>query len=344
MKRIISLTLALLMLVAMLCAATSCEFGMESKTGYTQFRDHIIQEVGFDKNLTLDEYVSARVATLDGDDSGSGSGSGSEIHVSIGAVSKDDIPMRITLIMDGSVEKATLVCEIMKVVKDENGVESLAVESRAVADILLTHYTGDDYITFKAMNNMSLFQEGSHREFATSLLNSLLRILDIYTTEKLDLDLHDLGFIVISDKYMAPTEDVEAEEDLGGAFSSARLKKAGLMLLQGVGMVFLVLAILWIVLLIFKAVFYKDPNKNAPKAEKPVKTASTEKPAPKVEAKPATKTAPTAPAAPATDDQLIAVITAAVAAAIESDPALSSQFASGFRVVSFKKTDKSRNR
>ena len=75
MKRIISLTLALLMLVAMLCAATSCEFGMESKTGYTQFRDHIIQEVGFDKNLTLDEYVSARVATLDGDDSGSGSGS-----------------------------------------------------------------------------------------------------------------------------------------------------------------------------------------------------------------------------------------------------------------------------
>ena len=39
------------------------------------------------------------------------------------------------------------------------------------------------------------------------------------------------------------------------------------------------------------------------------------------------------------DAQLIAVITAAVAAAIESDPALTSQFASGFRVVSFKKTE-----
>ena len=64
--------------------------------------------------------------------------------------------------------------------------------------------------------------------------------------------------------------------------------------------------------------------------------------APKAEA-PAVAPA-TAPVAPASDDQLIAVITAAVAATIESDPALSSQFASGFRVVSFKKTDKSRNR
>ena len=54
---------------------------------------------------------------------------------------------------------------------------------------------------------------------------------------------------------------------------------------------------------------------------------------------------PATPAPAADDAQLIAVITAAVAAAIESDPALTSQFASGFRVVSFKKTEKTtRNR
>ena len=55
--------------------------------------------------------------------------------------------------------------------------------------------------------------------------------------------------------------------------------------------------------------------------------------------------APAVAPAPVQDDgQLIAVITAAVAATIEADPALSSQFASGFRVVSFKKTEKTRNR
>ena len=44
------------------------------------------------------------------------------------------------------------------------------------------------------------------------------------------------------------------------------------------------------------------------------------------------------------DDALVAAITAAIAATIESDPALASQFAGGFRVVSFKPTAKSRNR
>ena len=85
-----------------------------------------------------------------------------------------------------------------------------------------------------------------------------------------------------------------------------------------VGMVFLVLAILWMVLLIFKKVFYKDPNKQEKKAEAPAE-------------------APAPVAAPADDGALVAAITAAVAAYIDSDPALSSQFAGGFRVVSFKK-------
>ena len=68
--------------------------------------------------------------------------------------------------------------------------------------------------------------------------------------------------------------------------------------------------------LIFKKIFYKDP----------------------AAAKKAVEPAPAAPAAtPANDDALVAAITAAVAAYIESDPALSSQFKGGFRVVSFKK-------
>lgn len=107
------------------------------------------------------------------------------------------------------------------------------------------------------------------------MLNSALKVLDTYTTEKMDMNVHELGFIVLSDKYMAPVEETENEEDLGGAFSPARLSKAGLMILQGMGMVFLVLAILWLVLLIFKKVFYKDPAKE----EKKSKPAKTEAPA-----------------------------------------------------------------
>ncbi len=320
MKKIFRFSLAALLLVALLLSAVSCEFGMESITGYTQLRDHIIDEVGYDQNLNLNDYATIRVSTLDGGDF--------EINAAIGAMTASGIPVRVFLTMNGSVEKAQLRCEVLDP-------STAAVTAIGRADILLTHYTGNETISFEAVENMSLFSEISYREFATTLLNSLLLALDTYTTDKLDLNAHDLGFIALSDKYMADVETVEAEEDLGGAFSPARLQKAGLMLLQGMGMVFLVLAILWVVLLIFKAVFYKDPAK---KTEKPAKAEKAEAPAPVAAPAPVT-------AAPAADDgQLVAVITAAVAAAIEADPALSSQFASGFRVVSFKKTDKSRNR
>jgi sodium pump decarboxylase gamma subunit len=143
----------------------------------------------------------------------------------------------------------------------------------------------------------------------------------------MDMDLHELGFIVLSEKYMAPTEGVEAEEDLGGALSPARLKLAGLMIVQGIGMVFLVLAVLWLVLLVFKKVFYKEPKNTSKKTEEPAPAA-----------------APVPVASAADNGALVAAITAAVAAYIDSDPALSSQFAGGFRVVSFKPTSKSRNR
>ena len=342
MKRIISLTLVLLMLVTLTLTATSCEFSLESKTGYTQLRDHVVSASG-DKSMALDEYATIKVVTLED--------GLKEVQATIGA--KYDNPsqpqkyrvMRITLVMNGSVEKAILYCDIAH----RNADGSELVQCAAKAEVLLTHYTGNEMVEFTATENMDFFSEADNREFATSLLNSLLLALDTYMTKNLDLNVRDLGFIVLSDKYMASTGEVEVEEDLGGAFSSARLQLAGLMILIGIGMVFLVLAILWMVLVIFKLIFAKD-SANAEKAAKDAAKAAAkaEKEAAKAVAKEAEKAvdtpAPAPVSAPASDDQLIAVITAAVAAAIEADPALSSQFASGFRVVSFKKTDKSRTR
>ena len=308
MKKIISLSLAALMLVTVLLLATSC--GMESMTGYTRLRDHIKAVGGDEPFVQLDAAKvginSAAVTVITTEE-------GEQYVRLIGYAvnTASGIVFQVRLNMTGSPEKAELVYEVLNA--------STAQQiSMGTATVLLTHYTGEDYITFNEVKGMDVTSELTHRNQARVLLNSLLLALDTYTTDSLDMDVHELGFIALSAKYMAPTESAEAEEDLGGAFSPARLSMAGLMIIQGMGMVFLVLAILWIVLMIFKKVFYKEPKTTTKKVEEP---------------------APAAPvaAAPANDDALVAAITAAVAAYIDSDPALSSQFAGGFRVVSFKK-------
>ena len=115
---------------------------------------------------------------------------------------------------------------------------------------------------------------------------------------------------------------VETEEDLGSILSPARISYAIRMTVLGMGMVFSVLALLWLVLVIFKNAL----------AEKPAKAKAEEA------SEPAPAPAPAVTPAPAGDDPaIIAAITAAIAATIDSDPALSQQFAGGFRVVSFKK-------
>ena len=310
MKKIISLTLAALMLVTVLLLATSC--GMESMTGYTRLRDHIKAVGGDEPVVQLDAVKvginSAAVTVITPDE-------GEQYVCLIGYAinTAGGLVYQVRLNMTGSPEKAELIYEVL------NASTAQRV-SMGTATILLTHYTGEDFITFEEVQNIDAASELTHRRQAQVLLNSLLKALDTYTTENLDMDLHELGFIALSAKYMAPTESAEAEEDLGGAFSPARLSMAGLMIIQGMGMVFLVLAILWMVLLIFKKVFYKDPNKQDKKEEAPAE-------------------APAPVAAPADDGALVAAITAAVAAYIDSDPALSSQFAGGFRVVSFKKSD-----
>ncbi len=90
----------------------------------------------------------------------------------------------------------------------------------------------------------------------------------------------------------------------------------------GLATVFAVLAILWVVLLLFRVIFYREkkpePKKAAPS---PVKA-----PAPV-----------SAPPSPKAEDNgaLVAAITAAIAAYTEGDE----EFASGFRVVSFRRAE-----
>jgi sodium pump decarboxylase gamma subunit len=296
------------MLVTVLLLATSC--GMESMTGYTRLRDHVIDTVGQNNELVLDGsamgFSAVRlVAPIEKSET-----KVNEVYLVADGGSQNAL-FRLTLKLTDSTEKAELTYQVINIAQQK-------LLYGAEATVLLTHYTGNDLVEFTSVTNIHPEDEQTYRVALTSMLNSALKVLDTYTTEKMDMDLHELGFIALSEKYMAPVESAEAEEDLGGAFSPTRLRQAGLMIIQGMGMVFLVLAILWMVLLIFKKVFYKDPNKQEKKEEAP-----TEAPAPV--------------AAPADDGALVAAITAAVAAYIDSDPALSSQFAGGFRVVSFKK-------
>ncbi len=196
--------------------------------------------------------------------------------------------------------------------------------------------------------------EAAARRIATEMTNIALYSLDAYCQLKLDCTISDLGFTALDETYRyrfaavelggqhelslgvvslsnddtaavpeteAATEAEAATEDLGPAFSAARWSYAARMTLLGMTMVFAVLAILWMIISIFKSVTGGKKPK-APK-EKPAE------PAP----------APVAPIAPAVrdDSAVVAAITAAIAAMIDSDPDLSSQFSSGFRVVSFQK-------
>ena len=106
------------------------------------------------------------------------------------------------------------------------------------------------------------------------------------------------------------------------AFSADAWAKAAEVTLLGLGMVFAVLAILWFALCIFKIVFAKD-NTKAKKTEK-TSPAPVAEPAPEV----VTQT---------DDGELVAVITAAIAAYRSSEEGLTGEAAGGFRLVSFKR-------
>ena len=112
------------------------------------------------------------------------------------------------------------------------------------------------------------------------------------------------------------------------AFSGDAWAEAGKVTLLGLGMVFAVLALLWLVLSVFKLLFVKNTAK---------------KPAQKIEKAPAAEVDPTPAAATTDDDALIAVITAAITAYRSSEEGMNSAEANGFRVVSFKRAGKGRS-
>ena len=104
------------------------------------------------------------------------------------------------------------------------------------------------------------------------------------------------------------------------------------MTLLGMGMIFAVLAILWGVLVIFKLIFAR-PKKEKKTAEEPKAETTTSVTA---------ETAPTAASVASTDDaELIAVLTAAIAAyEAEQNPNASP---ANFRVVSYRRASGGRS-
>lgn len=114
--------------------------------------------------------------------------------------------------------------------------------------------------------------------------------------------------------------------DLGGFFSAQRIEWAIKVTLQGMLMVFAVLALLWGVVAVFKVFLHDIPAKKAAKQAALAK-AVAEVVAPEAQ--------PEVEAVPEEDEgEIVAAITAAIAAMLQSEE-YSGQFASGFRVVSF---------
>ena len=114
-------------------------------------------------------------------------------------------------------------------------------------------------------------------------------------------------------------------EELGGFFSAERVEWAISVTLQGMLMIFTVLALLWGVLAIFKVLLHDIPAKRAAKKAK-LSAAVEQTPASAEEAEPVVDFQD--------DQEIVAAITAAIAVVLQGEE-YKDQFASGFRVVSF---------
>ena len=142
------------------------------------------------------------------------------------------------------------------------------------------------------------------------------------------------GEVDTTGQEVAETAEPELDKILGSDLAlSERIEYALQGTVTGLLMVFAVLALLAVVVSLSKVVFYDIPRKRQQRAEK---KAENEK-----ETVVAEESVPTpAASAPAqtSDGELVAVITAAIAAAIQSGE-YGDEFASGFRVVSFKRVN-----
>ena len=124
-----------------------------------------------------------------------------------------------------------------------------------------------------------------------------------------------------------------AANEKAAPFSAEAWLYAGEMTLLGMGMIFAVLASLWLVLVVFKLIFARD---SAPK-----KTEMQNAVAKVVEESVAV--AEEAPAAEADDTELVAILTAAIAAYRASEGTKDAEgYDGGFRVVSFRRVRNTR--
>lgn len=150
-------------------------------------------------------------------------------------------------------------------------------------------------------------------------------------------------FFYVSDAASGTTEQVQtgAAETTGStalknqgenAPFAERAGYAGGVTLLGMATIFIVLSILWGVVELLHRALHRGDQKTAPAEAKAA-------PAPAPVPVPAPKAAPAPVRAPAAgDDALVAVITAAVAAAMAEEG-----YAGGFRVVSFRRTQNRRS-
>ena len=314
MRKIIGMALAVLLLLGVCLACTSCE--LEGTTAYTQLRDHVNKKVSPEEGLLMisEENDSVNVAVTPE--------SNGQMHVQAMVSDGSSYYYAVILVLTNDTDAYDAYFSVTY-----GGMVELA---KATATVNASQYTGLDDLVFLD-TNISAMSEGSYRQIATGLLNTLLLKLDTYCQKNVSISVDDFGFGALADNYRYTPETTTADADLGGAFSPARLKLAGTMVVVGMGMVFLVLAILWCVLIIFKKVMYDGANK------KKEKNAVSETVTDAAADNEAVASIADATVCAEDDGAVVAAITAAIAEMISSDESLSREFAGGFKVVSFRK-------
>ncbi len=147
----------------------------------------------------------------------------------------------------------------------------------------------------------------------------------------------------------APAGDVaapEVETEAGGKLDMNMIpetlaERAQLALqgsVTGMVMIFAVLGLLAVIMTVSKIIFHDIPNKKKNEAQIQTSAASAPTPAPAPAVSVPVETPAPVSAATTDDGELAAVITAAIAAMIESGD-YKNEFVGGFRVVSFKRAN-----